>query len=144
MFSQPISSIMERRKFLTAPPDTTVRDASKLMAKKQVGAVLVVEDGKLIGIFSERDVVFRVVAKGLDPQATALAAVMTPDPKTVKKTNTFGYAMTIMHENGFRHLPVVEDGKPIGVVSARTALDPELEDFVCEERRRQSFQAESR
>ena len=83
MFSQPISSIMERRKFLTAPPDTTVRDASKLMAKKQVGAVLVVEDGKLIGIFSERDVVFRVVAKGLDPQATALAAVMTPPWTTI-------------------------------------------------------------
>ncbi|MBK9244019.1 MAG: CBS domain-containing protein [Burkholderiales bacterium] len=143
MFSQPIRSMMERRKFVTVPPGTTVRQASELMAKKQVGAVLVVEDGRLLGIFSERDAVFRVVACGLDPAATQLAQVMTPDPKTVKPNNTFGYAMTLMHENGFRHLPVVDDGKPIGIVSARSALDPDLEEFVCEERRRKHFKEEA-
>jgi CBS domain-containing protein len=135
--------MMERRKFVTVPPGTTVRQASELMAKKQVGAVLVVEDGRLLGIFSERDAVFRVVACGLDPAATQLAQVMTPDPKTVKPNNTFGYAMTLMHENGFRHLPVVDDGKPIGIVSARSALDPDLEEFVCEERRRKHFKEEA-
>lgn len=143
MFSQPIRSIMERRKFLTAPPTTTVREASQMMAKKQVGAVLVVEGDQLIGIFSERDVVFRVVAKGLDPAKTPVSQVMTPEPKTAKPNSTFGYAMTIMHENGFRHMPVVEEGKPIGIVSARSALDPDLEEFICEERRRKHFQDES-
>jgi CBS domain-containing protein len=143
VFSQPIRSIMERRKFVTAPPQTTVREASQLMAKKQVGAVLIVEEGRLLGIFSERDVVFRVVALGLDPAATPLMQVMTPEPKTVKPTNTFGYAMTLMHENGFRHLPVVDDGKAVGIVSARSALDPDLEEFVCEERRRKSFKEEA-
>jgi CBS domain-containing protein len=143
VFSQPIRSIMERRKFLTAPPTMSVREASEMMAKKQVGAVLVVEEGRLLGIFSERDAVFRVIARGLDPQATKLVQVMTREPKTVKPSNTFGYAMTLMHENGFRHLPVIEDGKPIGIVSARSALDPDLEEFVCEERRRKSFKEEA-
>jgi CBS domain-containing protein len=143
VFSQPIRSMMERRKFVTALPKTTVREASQLMAKKQVGAVLVVEEGRLLGIFSERDVVFRVVALGLDPATTPLVQVMTPEPKTIKPNNTFGYAMTLMHENGFRHLPVLEDGKPIGIVSARSALDPDLEEFVCEERRRKSFKEEA-
>ena len=143
MFSQPIRSMMERRKFVTVPPKTTVREASQLMAKKQVGAVLVVEEGRLLGIFSERDVVFRVVALGLDPATTPLVQVMTPEPKTIKPNNTLGYAMLLMHENGFRHLPVLEDGKPIGIVSARSALDPDLEEFVCEERRRKSFKEEA-
>jgi len=143
VFSQPVRSIMERRKFVTVPPMTTVREASELMAGKQIGAVLVVEDEHLLGIFSERDAVFRVIARGLDPAATRLAQVMTPDPKTIKPNNTFGYAMTLMHENGFRHLPVVDGGKPIGIVSARSALDPDLEEFVCEERRRKSFKEEA-
>ena len=136
MFSQPVRSIMERRKFVTVPPTTTVREASDLMARKQVGAVLVVEGERLVGIFSERDAVFRVVARGLDPATTTLDRVMTPDPKTIKPNNTFGYAMTLMHENGFRHLPVIDNGKPIGIVSARSALDPDLEEFVFEEHRR--------
>jgi CBS domain-containing protein len=134
---------MERRKLVTAPPQATVREASQLMVKKQVGAVLVVEEGRLLGIFSERDAVFRVIARGLDPSATELAQVMTPDPKTVKPSNTFGYAMTLMHENGFRHLPVLDEGKVVGIVSARTALDPDLEEFICEERRRKHFKEEA-
>jgi CBS domain-containing protein len=143
VFSQQIRNIMERRKFLTALPSATVREASEMMAARQVGAVLVVDEGRLVGIFSERDAVFRVVAKGLDPAVTPLSAVMTPEPKTAKPTNTFGWAMTVMHENGFRHMPVVDEGKPVGIVSARSALDPDLEEFVCEERRRKSFQDES-
>jgi CBS domain-containing protein len=143
VFSQPVRSIMERRKFVTTLPTTTVREASELMARKQIGAVLVVEGERLLGIFSERDAVFRVIARGLDPAATTLGQVMTPDPKTIKPNNTFGYAMTLMHENRFRHLPVVDGGKPIGIVSARSALDPDLEEFVCEERRRKSFKEEA-
>jgi CBS domain-containing protein len=134
---------MERRKFVSVPPTTTVREASNLMAKKQVGAVLVVEGERLVGIFSERDAVFRVIARGLDPAATPLAQVMTPEPKTIKPNNTFGYAMTLMHENGFRHLPVIDEGKVVGIVSARSALDPDLEEFVCEERRRKHFKEEA-
>jgi CBS domain-containing protein len=107
-----------------------------MMAPRAVGAVLVVKGDQLVGIFTERDVVFRVVACGLDPDATRLAEVMTPEPKTIAPEKAFGVAMALMHENGFRHLPVLDKGALIGVVSSRSALDPELEEFVAEERRR--------
>src|SRR5471030_556419 len=68
MFSQRIRSVMERKKLLTAPPDTTVSEAAKLMAKKNIGAIMVVEDELLVGIFTERDAVFRVIARGRDTQ----------------------------------------------------------------------------
>jgi len=136
MFSQRIRSVMERKKLLTAPPGTTVSDAAKLMAKKNVGAVMVVEDERLVGIFTERDAVFRVIAKGRDTRTTLLAEVMTASPQTVDPDKSFGYALLMMHENGFRHVPVIENGKPIGIVSSRNALDPEMEDFVAEAQRR--------
>ena len=136
MFSQRIRSVMERKKFLIAPPETTVSKAAKLMAKKNVGAVMVVADERLVGIFTERDIVFRVIAQGLDANATRLAEVMTSPPKTVHPDKSYGYALLMMHENGFRHVPVIEDGKPIGIVSSRNALDPDMEEFVSEAQRR--------
>jgi len=128
---------MERKKMLTAPPETTVSKAAKLMEKKNVGAVMVVEKERLAGIFTERDAVFRVIARGLDARTTRLADVMTTAPKTVEPDKTFGYALLMMHENGFRHVPVIENGKPVGIVSARNALDPEMEEFVSEVQRRE-------
>jgi len=136
MFSTPVRHLIEPNKLLVASSESTVREASELMASRGVGAVLVVDREELLGIFTERDVVFRVVARGLDPDATRLSAVMTPAPKTIAPEKSFGVAMAVMHENGFRHLPVVDKGVPIGVVSSRSALDPELEEFVSEERRR--------
>ncbi len=137
MFDQPIRNLMERKKFLTASPNATVSSAAKLMAGKNVGAVLVVEGERLLGIFSERDVVFRVIAKGLDAKATLLSEVMTVDPKTLEPGKTYGHALLLMQENGFRHVPVVENGKPIGIISSRNAMDPDLEEFVFEQRRRE-------
>lgn len=136
MFSQRIRSVMEKKKLLTAAPETTVSQAAKLMAKINVGAVMVIEKERLIGIFTERDAVFRVIAKGRDTQTTHLSEVMTSTPQTVDPDKSFGYALLMMHENGFRHVPVVENGKPIGIVSSRNALDPELEEFVAEAQRR--------
>jgi CBS domain-containing protein len=137
VFSQRIRSIMERKKMLTAPPETTVSKAAKLMVGKNVGAVMVVEKERLVGIFTERDAVFRVIAQGLDVQTTRLAEVMTPAPRTIVPDKTFGHALLMMHENGFRHVPVIENGKPVGIVSARYALDPEMEEFVSEVQRRE-------
>jgi CBS domain-containing protein len=141
MFDRSVREVMQRRKVLKAPPQTFVSKAAKLMEKRNVGAVLVVESDRLVGIFTERDVTFRVVAHGLDARTTRLADVMTPDPRTVDPDQPLGYALFIMHEQGFRHLPVVEDGKIIGIVSSRSAMDPEMEDFVSEARRREHFQA---
>jgi CBS domain-containing protein len=139
MFGQPVSSILEPRAPVVAAPESTVAEAAVLMKGHQVGAVLVVQDGCLVGIFTERDAVYRVMAPGRDPFATPLSEVMTRDPKTVEPDETFGYALLLMHENGFRHVPVVDKGKPIGVISARSALDPELEEFTAEAARRRAI-----
>jgi CBS domain-containing protein len=139
MYDQPVKRVMDAAKLLTAPPETTVVEAAKLMASRNAGAVLVVASGLLVGIFTERDVVFRVVAKGLDAAATTIGETMTPDPKTVGPEKSFGYALLLMQENGFRHVPVVEAGKAVGIVSSRSALDPDMEEFVAEAARRESF-----
>lgn len=136
MFSQRVKSVMEQKKLLTAAPQTSVSEAAKLMAKKNVGAIMVVENERLVGIFTERDALVRVIAKGRDTQTTRLAEVMTSEPQTVDPNKTFGYALLMMHENGFRHVPVVENDKLIGIVSSRNALDPDLEEFVAEAQRR--------
>jgi CBS domain-containing protein len=139
MFSQRIKNVMETQVVVTASVGTPVVEAAKLMAERKVSAILVVDNERLVGIFTERDAVFRVMAKGLDPQCIHLREAMTPAPLTVTPDKTFGHALMLMHENGFRHVPVVVDGKPVGIVSSRNALDPDMEEFVSEERRRRSF-----
>ena len=139
MFDQTIKSIMERKKFLVASPETSVSNAAKLMAGKNVGAVMVVENECLVGIFTERDVVFRVVAQGRDANTTLLTEVMTAQPKTLDPGKSYGHALLLMHENGFRHVPVVEGGHPVGIISSRNAMDPDLEEFVSEARRREHY-----
>ena len=136
MLGLPVKSVLEPRKLVVAAPHTTVTEAARLMKEGKVGAVLVVEEGRLVGIFTERDALFRVIAPGLDPAKTELRGVMTRDPTTVAPDETFGYALLLMHEKGFRHTPVVENGRPVGVVSARHALDPDLEEFAAEAERR--------
>lgn len=139
MFSQRVRNVMERKKLLTVPSDITVSEAAKLMAKRKVGAVMIVERQRLVGIFTERDAVFRVIARGRDVRTTPLAEVMTTGPQTVDPDKSFGYALLMMHENGFRHVPVIENGKVVGIVSARDALDPDLEEFVVESQRRRQI-----
>jgi CBS domain-containing protein len=139
MLGLPIKSVIEPRKLVVAAPQTSVAEAARLMKQGNVGAVLVVDNELLVGIFTERDAICRVIAAGLDPASTALSEVMTREPKTVAADETFGYALLLMHENGFRHAPVVENGRPVGVVSARHALDPELEEFTAEAARRKSI-----
>ena len=139
MLELPVRSVLDPRRLVIAPPQASVDDAARLMMEAHVGAVLIVEQGRLVGIFTERDAVYRVLAARRDPLLTPLAEVMTRDPVVVSPEETFGYALLVMHDNGFRHAPVVENGRPIGVVSTRHALDPELEEFTAEARRRKSI-----
>jgi len=137
MPQRPIRSVIAKQKILTATAEITVIDAARLMKKKSVGAVMVVRDnGRLAGIFTERDAVFRVLAEGRDPKTTRLSDVMTPQPQTITPEKPFGHALLMMYESGFRHVPVVEDGKPVGMVSARDVLGPELQEFESELQRR--------
>lgn len=125
-----LRSIVEHQKILaTAQAKTTVREAARLMQQTQVGALLVVEHGRLVGIFTERDALNRVLAEGMDPDHTPLSTVMTLDPVTVHPEKSFVYALHLMYENGFRHVPVAENGIPLGMVSARDALALEAEEF---------------
>lgn len=136
MTHRTIRTIIEQQEAITAPGSTTVIAAARLMKEHHVGAVMIVEDGKLAGVFTERDALFRVIAEGRDVEATQVAEVMTRDPHTIHPDKPFADALHVMYEGGFRHVPVVEDGRPIGMISARDALGPELEDFIYELLRR--------
>lgn len=141
MFDRPVRTVMRRRNILKLAPDATVKKAATLMAEKNVGAALIVDLDVLVGIFTERDVVVRVVALGLDPACARVGEVMTRDPHTTTPDVPFGAALAVMYEKGFRHMPVIENGKPVGIVSARSAMDPEMEDFAAEARRREHYRA---
>lgn len=140
MLSERIGLLLGRERMVIASARACIVAASKLMVANDVSAVVVVEEGLLTGILTEHDVVFRVVAAGLDPRIVRVDEVMTRQLVTISPEETFGHALAFMQLHHFRHLPVVENGRPIGVVLARGALDPELEDFICEERRREALQ----
>ena len=142
MFSLQVRDVLDRARLLTAPPGMSVFSAASLMQSHGTGAVLILDDARLVGILTERDIVFRVVARALESQTTAVSEVMTPSPMTVSPDRTFGHALMQMQKNGFRHLPVMDEGRVLGIVSARNALDPDLEEFVVEAVRREQFNKE--
>ena len=121
-----LRSLVEGQTPVTASRTVTVADAARMMKQHNIGALLVVDGQRLCGIFTERDALFRVVAEGRDPVATQLGQVMTPQPQTIHPDKPFLHALRIMHVGRFRHLPVVEDGRPLGMVSSRDALDDDL------------------
>jgi CBS domain-containing protein len=127
-----VGSIIGNQGPVSAGGELTVEQAARLMKEKRVGALLVMEGDRLAGIFTERDALFRVLAEGRDPARTSLQEVMTANPRTIGPERPFGHALHMMHEGGFRHVPVVQGHRAIGVVSARDALGPELEAFVFE------------
>ena len=139
MFSQRIRQVMQGEQLLTLGPQTRVSDAARQMAGRSLSAVVVVDEDAVVGIFTERDAVFRVIAQDRDPRATRLDEVMTPQPVTLDPDKTFGHALALMHERGIRHVPVVEHGRAVGIVTARDALDPDMEEFVVEAQRRRSL-----
>ena len=133
MTHRTIRMIIEGQVPVTASVGIMVSEAARLMQQRHVGAVMVVDGaGKLVGVFTERDALFRVLAEGRDGATTPIADVMTANPLTIAPDKHFAHALHMMHEGAFRHVPVVENGKPIGMVSARDALGPELEAFVYE------------
>jgi len=130
--SRTIRLIIEDQVPLTAPATITVAEAARLMKSSRVGALMIVEGQKLVGIFTERDALYKVTAEGLNAQTTVVSAVMTPDPQTIHPDKPFMDALHLMHESGYRHIPVVENGRPIGMVSARDAFGSELANLLYE------------
>ena len=121
-----LRSIVAGRPPVTVSRNATVVDAARQMKQRNVGSVLVVDGDRLAGIFTERDALFRVLAAARDPATTTLGDVMTPQPQTMHPDEPFVRALRVMHEGKFRHLPVVEFGRPLGVVAVRDALDDDL------------------
>src|SRR2546425_13121699 len=112
-----LAEIIEGQKLFNAKASDTVRDAVKMMSEKNVGAVAVLDSGRLVGVFSERDVMARVVAAGLDPDKTLVSNVMTKDIVVADPRDTVDAALQKMHKVGCRHLPVVKEGNLVGMVS---------------------------
>jgi len=108
--------------------DQTVLEAAREMVASNIGAVPVLRDGELVGIFSERDIMKRVVAAGRDPARTRISEVMTADPLTVDIRESIEHCMVLMKQHGFRHLPVCDGKKLKGIVSLRDILLRDLTD----------------
>ncbi|GIW40695.1 MAG: hypothetical protein KatS3mg076_1272 [Candidatus Binatia bacterium] len=108
---------------VTVSPSASVAEAVRRMVEHKVGCVLVEDGGKLVGIFTERDVLVKVLAK-VPPEATRVGDLMTSDPETLPPDAKIAFALNKMSVGGFRHIPVVEaDGKPVGVVSMRDIVN---------------------
>lgn len=131
-----IRDILADRNLYSAGKSMTVRAACRLMAENKIGALLVVEGEQIAGIFTERDALNKVLATSLDPDVTTLSEVMVHDPQTIRANKPLAYALQMMSEGGFRHVPVVDDdGVPVGMVSARDALGQDIVEFERELKR---------
>jgi signal-transduction protein with cAMP-binding, CBS, and nucleotidyltransferase domain len=106
----------------------TVLQTVRAMVQRNLGAVPIVHKGKLVGIFSERDLMSRVVAEGRDPRSTCMAEVMTDDPLTITMNEDVSDCMVLMRRHSFRHLPVCHEGHLIGMVSLRDILLHDLDE----------------
>ena len=114
-----IPDVIRGDRLLHLAANASVRDAAKLMHEHDVGCVLIMENSVLLGIFTERDLVKRVVAESRDPDSTRLGEVMTANPDTIAAGDTAIEALRRMDGSGYRHLPVVHGGRVVGVVSRR-------------------------
>ncbi|TCZ65373.1 CBS domain-containing protein [Roseicella aquatilis] len=118
MSNRPMQEIITRRHPVTLPPEATVQEACQAMRQHGIGAILVTDpEGRLLGIFTGRDAVCRMLAEGRDPRATRLGEVMTAKPDCMPPRMRAIEALRLMRDGGFRHVPVVEGERLVGVVS---------------------------
>jgi CBS domain-containing protein len=122
-----LSEIMRPGFLTTVTRDASVAEAVDAMTTHNVGLVVVVEDGRLVGVFSERDVVRRVVNRGLDPAATRVNDVLTTDLVVADADTDYQEAMRIMDQANIRHLPVVSNGKLLSMISIRDLVRLEID-----------------
>ena len=136
LIRESVTALPVREAILLAPA-ATVTEAMRAMQREHRGCVLVTHDGsrqsKLLGIFTERDVLFRIVDRGKNPATLPIGDVMTPDPEVIPLSATVAYALNKMSVGGFRHVPVVDDDyRPAFVVSVRDIVAFLVEAFPRE------------
>jgi len=122
-----ICDLLRNQVTVSAESHQTVMEIASMMVEHNIGAVPVLQNGRLIGIFSERDLMSRVVVNGKDPAHTPVSQVMTEDPLTVAPNDPLETCMTLMRRHGFRHLPVCSGKELVGVVSLRDILLHDLD-----------------
>lgn len=115
----PISALLDRkgRKVFSVSSTVTISEAVAEMNRQRVGCMLVIDDDRLVGVFTERDVLRRVVGAGVDPMRSLVSEVMTPDVITISPEATVEETMVIFTEKRCRHLPVVDHGRLVGTIS---------------------------
>ena len=122
-----------RTPLVTVHPDTSVMDAVRTMDQESIGAVAVTEGNVLVGMFSERDLMLRVVVDKRDPERTRVGDVMTSPVETIRRESTADDALKLMLEKHIRHLPIVEtDGRLAGMISIRSLLHDKVEDLTVQ------------
>lgn len=115
----PLSRLFDKRDPIhSVGPDVSVTECVRTMTSEKLGALIIMDGQRLIGIFTERDAMNKVLAAGRDPLKTKVSEVMTKNPYSIPPTTTVGEAMTIVTNRRFRHLPIVENGKVLAVISS--------------------------
>jgi CBS domain-containing protein len=122
--ARPIGELPTLRPPMCVQPTVSVRHAIERMNRQNVGCVLVEKDGLLIGVFTERDVLTKIVPGAMNIDATRVSDVMTPDPECLTPDDRIAYALNKMSVGGFRHVPLVDaEGRPVGVLAMRDIVD---------------------
>ena len=127
-----LRQVIQRLHVIHAAPSATVFEVAELMSEARIGCIPVLENGRLVGVFSERDLMTRVVVEGLDPRTTPVRSVMTRDVVTATLDDRVERCVEKMRSCGCRHLPVVADGRVIAMLSMRDLMRDEIEEQVEE------------
>ncbi|MBY0463329.1 MAG: CBS domain-containing protein [Burkholderiales bacterium] len=127
---KPIGTLLKNAhgQFWSVSPDETVFNALQLLAQHEVGALMVMQDGKLVGVVSERDYTRKVALQGKNSKETTVASIMTSQVQTVSPSTGTRACMALMREKKFRHLPVVDGDKVLGMISIRDIMDDIIDD----------------
>lgn len=141
MTGHTVSAVIGSRSCVCVPGDTTVHHVAELMKNHHISAVLVtdVRLKTFEGICTERDIVFGVVAAGLDAKDVRVASIMTASPRIVSPESPFGHALHLMYEGGFHHVPVVKHGYAVGLISSKDASNYDALQFNAELLRREEI-----
>ena len=117
-----IYDLVKEQEMCVADVDDNVMEVARAMVERNIGAVPVLHEGRLAGVFSERDLMRRIVVEGRDPHATRVGEVMTREPLSVSRNDDLEHCLVLMREHGFRHLPICEGERLLGFLSLRDLL----------------------
>ncbi len=133
IFREPIKALHLRAGRVAVPLGTTIGEAARVMKEHRIGCVLIEEGGRLVGIFTERDILTKLVGTGYDPAKVQVDGVMTRNPETLTPDDPIAFAMQLMSVGGFRHVPLVDaDRRPVGILSMKDIVEYLVEHISSE------------